>query len=322
MTFMKLEKIIISLSLLIFCSCRQDDPQLPGKILIERQDGVCQIYDGSVTPTTEFKLKQGPVINYSGLTWANQTETFFGTESIDDGGREDYRSNVVRFDLQGNIINKIFETKKGQIVGFTYPSRTDSLLLFTIETIRSLKSDPIEGLNRMRSILTLDLRANKVIDTLRNLGYSNTFQAYENPWLFDETGFIYVLFEDRERKNKREMAGVYRYNLLDRTSKLIIPNGKHAIASQKSNRIAYIRDKSIFVMDIDSGNEKKVYRTSYNEGIRHINWSPDDKYIYLAYSKNYFFDIFTTGEKLVNISTGDELALEHIGHGFQMYTWR
>jgi hypothetical protein len=318
-------KTIVSLfflfALLIF-GCNQEKMKLPGKIVVKRTTGECEIYEGSITPVKRFKLKQDASVDYSGLHWANRSDTFFGTESIDSGARKDYKSNVVKFDLSGNLISRIYESEKGQIVGFTYPSRSDKWLLFTSEKVGDLNENPLEGLMRMQSIFTFDLSSNKVVDTLSDVGYSPFFQIHENPWLYDETGFIYTLVEDDGQENDQKVAGVYRHNLFEPGSKLIVANGRYAVASQTSNKIAYIKNKSIFVMSLDDNIEKEIYATAFNEGLRDMHWTPDGRYIYLVYSRNYVFNLFTTGEKLIDSLTGDELEIEGIRHGSLMYSWR
>lgn len=300
-----------------FFSCNQDPIKLEGKIAMKRQGGLCQIYEQSPVPVKEFKLLNKSDRKYFGLVWANQTDTFFGTEFIDVGNLDSVRGNIGRFDINGNLIDTVFEANRGSIAALAYPSRTDEWILFTIQEVGGLKDNPIEGLNRMMSIAVMDMKSRKIVDTLHDVGYSSTFYLYENPWINDERGFVFVKLEE-----SNDAAGIYFYARADQSVNLIVPNGRHAMASPKNNDIAFILEGNIFLRNLDNGEQREIYSPSFNEGIRDIHWSPDGKYIYLLYSNDYPFNLFTTGEKLIDVSTGEELLIESVGHGGQIYTWR
>jgi hypothetical protein len=104
----------------------------------------------------------------------------------------------------------------------------------------------------------------------------------------------------------------------------LVPGGHFAVASPVRKEIAYMKDKSIRVLNLDNNNDKIIYEIGSKEKVPDIHWSPDGKYVYLAYF-NYHFglsDLFTSGEKLIEVSTGREMSFAKIGHGFHPYTWR
>lgn len=54
-----------------------------------------------------------------------------------------------------------------------------------------------------------------------------------------------------------------------------------------------------------------------------MHWTPDGESIYFAYKYRWGIgDMFTTGEKLINASSGEEKPFMKIGHGFKPYSWR
>ena len=121
----------------------------------------------------------------------------------------------------------------------------------------------------------------------------------------------------------KESAGIYVYDLETDEHTLLVPDGRFAIASPNSNKIAFMKEKSIWVLNLDDSTEMMLYQFRPKEKVPNMHWTPDGKYIYVV-SFNYYgvSDLFTSGEKLIEVSTGREVSFKKISHGFNPYTWK
>jgi hypothetical protein len=304
---------------------------LPGKIAFRNvMDSVYTVYENSDTAKLRLKVRNDKQARYRGFTWLNTKDCFLGTEYIPSEIREDNKGNVAIFDLSGKLIERIYETRNGENVGFTYPSRSDKRLLFIIDTVGDLSINPLEGLMRMESIIIMDFQQKTVIKKILNVGIIPSFDICESPWLYDENRFVYSLAAGVDIKLKGESVspqqerppGIYLYNVLTGKEELIIPNGSCAIASPTSNQIAFIKEQAVMVMDLTDNSSKVIYKIGSKETVKNIHWTPDGKFIYFVHTNYYIFNFFTSGEKLIEISTGKNIPFKKIGQGFGYYTWK
>lgn len=303
---------------------------LPGKIAVSSSEQVCSIYDNSRVSKLQFNLRNGKTITYGGLAWLNQSDSFVGTEYIEANGRGIYRGNIVCFDITGRISRRIYESMDNEIAGDSYTSRNDKWVLFTTQKRGDPKTAPFEGLTPMLSLVIMDFTQKKIIKRIDSIGRSPNIQLHESPWLFDESSFIYSvsgenrLVNDGDTVNPIEegVAGVYVYDLNIDKRKLLVPGGRLAIASPVSLQLAYVKDQSIWVLDLKDKTEKLLYEAGSKEKISNIHWTPDGKYIYLVFFDYYLMDSFTSGERLIEVRTGEGMQVKGIGHGFRKYTWK
>lgn len=317
--------------LLISCTVNQEkEIPLPGKIAVSKPDGTFVIYDSSGI-AQQFQLRDDK-ISYSGLRWMHSRNSFVGVEYLQTESGRTNQGNVVRFDTGGKIIERIYESERGELAGDTYLSWDDKKLLVTTEKIGNNKDNPLEGLARKQSVMILDLKQKKIIKEIQNIGSSPNLQIEESPWFPDGNRFVYSLTSGRRIINEGEVinpldngyAGVYVYDLIKDESKLLTAGAHFAVASPINNSIAYIKKNSIAVLDLNSNHEIIIYEFGEKDKITNIHWTPDGKYLYLAYFHYNLglSDLFTTGEKLIEVSTGNEVLFNKIGHGFNPYTWK
>lgn len=310
------------------CMMTTTEPHLPGKIAIEYLNHQCRIYENSDSAHIGFTAVNNDSANYGGFTWLNQRDALVGCEYIEGNTRDDYKGNVVVFNLKGQIVERLYEAQKGEIAGFTYPSRLDKYLLFTEQKVGSLKINPIEGLMRQNSILIMDLQNRQIIKKLENLGSSPNFEINESPWLYDENHFIYSISTQNgiQAENisqpKNDPAGIYICNLNTDQKKLLIPDARLGVCSPADVQIAYIKDQSIWIMNLKTNSKQILYKGGSGQKFRNIHWTPDGKYIYVAYFNDYPFNFFTADEKLIEVSTKKAISFKKIGQGFEMYTWK
>jgi len=306
---------------------------LPGKIAFRKlMKHQCFVFTDSDTATTSFKVRNDKDVQYSGFTWMNLEDSFVGTEIVVGTKRNDYRSNIVQFDLSGEIIDRIYEAERGEIAGLAHPSSRDRKLLFITERIGNVNTNPLEGLMRMNSIVIMDLQERTIIKRIDSIGMSANLQIAESPWLKDENRFVYSISTENKlisdgdvfNSGDDESEGVYVYDLTKNQKRLIVPAGRFAIASPIRDQIAYIKDNSIRVMDLSTNEERIVFEFDSKDKVINIHWTPNGASIYVAYFHYYFgsYHLSSSREKLIEVSSNRELSFKNIGMGFGYYTWK
>jgi len=330
---MMVSLIFLNWMLIYSCNIMDSGKALPGKILVSKsQEHEYFIYENSDISKSSFKLRYDKEAKYSGLTWLNMKDAFVGTEGISGLTMMEYRCNIVEFDLSGKVSERIYEAEKGELAWPWYSSRDDKYLIFTTHREVDPKIYPFEGLTPMLSLVIMNLEQKKVIVKIDSIGRFPNFKIEESPWLHEGYRFIYSIDGGTKLKLQGEEKlinpvetpeGVYTFDVTSGERKLLVPGGRSAIASPISNQIAYEKDNSIKVLDLKTNKEKTLYKYSSKEKLRGKHWTPDGKYIYFAYTYQWGIgDMFNTGEKLIEVSTGKEKPFKKIGHGFTSYTWK
>lgn len=327
---------IIFLNWVFIYSCNMinsGDP-LPGKIVVSKsQEREYFIYVDSDIPKSSFKLRDDNVVSYSGMDWLNTKDAFVGTEGIPGLTRMEYRCNIVQFDLSGKITDRIYEAEKGELAWPRNSSWDDKYLLFMIQREADPVKYPFEGLAPMVSLAVMDLEQKKVIVKVDSVGRFPNLWIAESPWLHEGYQFVYSIYGGTKFKleGQEELInpvetteGIYLFDVLSGEHKLLVLGGHSAIASPTSNIIAYEKENSIRVLDLNTNEEKIIYKHSPKEKLRGTHWTPDGMSIYFAYT--YYWGIAdelkSNGEKLIDASTGKEEPFKKIGHGFESYTWK
>jgi hypothetical protein len=325
--------IFIIYSAFVSCDMKNEVVILPGKIVVSKSvDHEYSVYVNSDTPTSSFKLPKDKVVEYSGVDWLNTRDAFIGTESINGLTAREYRCNIVEFDMSGRMSERIYEAETGELAWPEYSSWDDKYLVFTTHRYMDPKIYPFEGLMPMLSLVIMNLEQKKVVAKIDSIGRSPNFIIDESPWLQDGYRFVYSidngtklrLVDEAKPMNSAESTeGIYLFDVSSGEGKLLISGGRSAIASPTNNQIAYEKENSIRIIDLISNTEKIIYKYSSKEKLSSKHWTPDGKYIYLAYSYHWGLgDLFTTGEKLIDVSSGKEKPFKKIGHGFESYTWK
>lgn len=325
-------RMLMALYIAIFifsCTVTEREMLPPGKIAVSSK-GYYSVYDSSGVKTHELKLQENRQFWHSSLLWLHTQDAFVGIEGLKTATGGTSKSNVVIFDLDGNITERVYEAKENEIVGYAYPSWSDKLLLFTSSIMGKVEGNPLQGLSSKQSLVIMDFENKRVIKRIENIGASPGLQFEESPWLYDEHRFVYSISGENKVMNEGQevnpigprTAGVYLYDIDSDHHTLLVPGARFVIASPNRNEIAFIKEKSVMVLNLDDNTTKTVYEIGKKEKVPDIHWTPDGKYIYLVFFDYYVADLFTSGEKLIDVDTGNEMPFKKIGHGFTPYTWK
>lgn len=288
------------------------------------------MYDNSAIPRTLFKITQDSIIHRSGFTWMNHEDFLIGTESILGSIREDRKSNIIKVDLNGKVIQKLYEAEKGELAWPLYTSWDDKYLLFTSNYLADPSIYPLEGLSPMVSLVIMDLNSEQIIIKIDSLGRLPNLEFKESPWLHDNQRFVFSLCDNIRLKSNdtpinpiHNKKGVYLYDITLKTKKLIIPEGKSAVVSPDENLIAFEKNNSIRILNLDTGIERTLYDYGDNVIIHNKHWTPDGDLIYFTYKYKWGFDYFYyNNEKLIDVNSGNEVAFEKLDLGYNSFSWK
>jgi hypothetical protein len=326
--------IVLNWFIIHSCSMINSGDPLPGKIIVVNSHiQEYFIYVDSNTPKSSFKFVDDEETNYSWIQWLNTKDAFVGTEGILGSTPMEFRYNIVQFNLSGEVTNRIYEAEKGELATPRNSSWDDKYLLFTIQREVDPVKYPFEGLVPMVSLAIIDLEQKKIVVKLDSVGRFPNLRIEESPWLYEGYQFVYStgagtkfnLEGQEELINPPETEeGVYLFDVLSGEHKLLVSGGRSAIASPRSNQIAYQKDNSIRILDLNNHKEKIIYNYSRKEKLINMHWTPDGESIYFAYT--YYSGIAdilkNNGEKLLDSKTGEEMPFKEIFHGFHSYSWK
>jgi Tol biopolymer transport system component len=268
---------------------------------------------------------------YSIGDWLNKEDNFIGTEHIPGDNPMQYKCSIVKFDLHGKIIDRIYESEKGELAWPESTSRDDKYLLFSTHKKKNSRLNPLDGLTPELDIHVMDLTQKKIIRTIKKLGVSPNIDFDECPWLLDGKSFVYSVSGQTKvysgsslinPENKK--PGVYLYSLDSDETKLIVEDGYNAVASPTNNQIAYEKDESVYVLDLDTQKEKMIFENDdKDERVIDIHWTPDGQSVYFALFEQQMIGIAQTYiEKLINVNTLEEVRFKKTGLGFRSYSWK
>jgi hypothetical protein len=325
--------LIVACISLVSCSDSKKKINLPGKIVVSTKSDTCYVFDNNFdSAIAVFSTRANKTEYGSGLIWSNQGDNFWGVELFEAPPKGIYKGKIVRFDLSGKIIDTIYSPLDNEIPGFAYPSRNEKMLLFTSRKLADINKNPLGALTEPDDLFVMDLTQKKITGKIEKIGAVPNFSLEESPWLYDGQHFIFSIATETEvsvtgsatRSVKETPAGIYIYDVKSNQKRMLIPGGSFGICSPVGTQIAYIKNKSIWMMDIQNNTEKLVYKADSKQRIVNIHWTPDGKNIYVAFFTYYlgFQDLFTTGEKLINVRSGEEIVFNAIGHGFKSYSWK
>lgn len=303
--------------------------QLKGKIAVENDSSYVRLIHMGSGQTNSFKLRYDD-IKYNQLIWLNAEDNFLGTETVQGPTRGDYRSNLVKFDPFGKLLDTIYQAKPGEIIWSKYPSWDDKYLLFTTRQLTDPKLHPFEALTPMLTLHIMNLAEKEVIETIDSIGRSPNYQIHESPWLHEGKRFVYSISTVANLSHEGEIvnptiqaSGIYIYDFDGRVSNLLIAGGSYAVVSPTRDQMAYVANDSIGILDLETKENRIIHTLGMNRKVLSVHFTPDGENIYLAYFT--FASIgnsYKSEEKLISVSTGKERVFKKLMHGFGQYTWK
>ncbi len=317
---MFLSKTKLVVVCILFCSCGSGQDQKVSIIgrtaLFDSRNNIIHLRIDS--SWREIELKGDKKKSYSGLILNNTTDNFLVVEYSQNKSGRTVEGDIIEFNINGDSINNVFDSKTGELAGNLCLSKNDTKLLFTFENDYFNPSDPIGQLNRPINILIMDFKKREIIKKLDTVGMSLNVWINDAPWLSNENSFIYDfrtdrkirMYNDTSEERLTKQAGIYLYDInLDKHS-LLIPDGFSGVVSPLEDKIAYLKDKGIHVYNVNTKSNELLYSLSNKEKTAFVKWTPNGKYIYFeSYSVNNFG---SDGAFLIRISDKRKIKTDWI----------
>jgi len=260
----------------------------------------------------KIELKGDSTKDYSGLILANTSDEFlvieYSKSKVYPTGRT-VEGDIVKMNLKGEVIDKIFDCEQGELTGNLALSKNDSKLLFTLEHDYFNPDDPIGQLNRPVNIYVMDYKSRSIKNRIDTVGLSLNAWINDNPWLSDEARFIYDFRTDRQIKMASdtstsaptEQPGIYLYDLTRKKQELLIEGGYSGEVSPTADKIAFLKDKKVCVYDITTKTTEILYTLKSNERTAYVDWTPDGDYVFFRRFKDYPLTLFTSSRTLIRL---------------------
>ena len=273
----------------------------------------------------KLELKGDSTKDYSGLILANTSDEFlvieYSKSKVYPNGRI-VEGDIVKMNLNGEVIDKIFDCEQGELTGNLALSKNDSKLLFTLEHDYFNPDDPIGQLNRPTNIYIMDYKTRDIIKIIDTIGLSLNAWVNDSPWLSDELRFIYDFRTDKQIKmvtgtSKSTPAGqpgIYLCDLKENKSTLLIELGYSGEVSPTADKIAFLKDKKVCVYDITAKTTEILYTLKSNERTAYVDWTPNGEYIFFRRFKDYPLTLFTSSRTLIRLK--DKKVMKVKDHDF------
>ncbi|NVO32865.1 hypothetical protein [Hymenobacter lapidiphilus] len=285
---------------------------------------------GSRTQTA-VALGRGQEAEYSGFKWLNTEPALLGMERHLGPTPAADRYRVARFSSAGQLLERGYEAPVGEQAWPASPSRDDRYWLIFSKSLHN--DDPLAALMPVVALTVLDRHCPDKTVRLSGFGQLPNLELNESPWLCRGYRFVYSLEYSTQvqivgRPTTRFQgapAGVYLYDVAKGQRRLLVPGGRGAVASPVAYGVAYEKDHAVRVLDLTTGLDRTVYRSSPRERLQGLHWTPDGTRLYFAYTRYWgpaAWGLFTTGEKLIECSTGKERPFLGLQLGFTSYSWR
>lgn len=294
---MFLNRIKLFIACILICSCGSGQDQ---EVTIKGRTAVFDSRKNIIhfrldTSWKEILLKGDKNKSYGGLILNNTRDSFLVVEYTEERPGRIIEERIIEFNLSGDREDTVFNCKANELVNDICLSKNDNRLLFTMITQYFNPSDPRGQLNRPVSILIMDFKKRKTIRKLDTVGTQLNVWINDAPWLSDETKFIYDFRTDRQIKKYNDTSiekttrqtGIYLYDInLDKHS-LLIPEGYSGEVSPVEDKIAYLKDKGIYVYNINTKSNELLYTLSNQEKTAFVKWTPNGEYIYFETGSVY-----------------------------------
>lgn len=286
--FLSRTKLVVVCILLYSCGSRQNQ-----EVTIKGRAAIFDSHKNIIhlrldSSWKEIELKCDINKSYDGLIISNKTDNFLVVEYSQNELGRITEGDIIEFNINGDSINKIFDSKRGEVVGNLCLSKSDAKLLFTLQNDYFNPSDPLGQLNRPVNILIMDFKKKEIIRKLDTVGMSLNVWINDAPWLSNESSFIYdfrtdrkiKMYNDTSEERITEQPGVYLYDINLNKNSLLIPDGYSGVVSPVEDKIAYLKDKGIYVYDVNTKSNDLLYSLTKKEKTAFVNWTPNGNYIY------------------------------------------
>jgi hypothetical protein len=250
------------------------------------------VFSGNQTDTIDLTVFKGhefidPVIN-------NAKSDFYLHEYWKNNDLKSYYHQIIKLDFKGNIIDTIYRALDNEDITSYMLSTNDNLLVIRSndyhEWLKSSRSDitmftpPFDSTKYQIDYKIINVATKEIV---KQFNLESTFSIpdfNENSWA-PNSDKILVTSKDINSYPDRKTDKIYIYDLSANFFTLV-DTGYNAIwCPIDENRIAYQKEKNLFLYNIEKNSRILIKTLGEKENIREIRWTPDGKYIYYNYCR-------------------------------------
>lgn len=299
---MKIDRLLIPILTFIIISCGSrfdgETAVIGREATLDTDKNIINLRQDSTWHKVE--LKGDTTKHYGGLEWSNTTDDFLTIECSNNEVGRLVEGDIVKVNKNGELIGKIVDNKSGNLIWGMSLSKNDNKLLFGVKLDYFDPENPLAQLDLPITYFIMDYKKNEIVKKLDTVALSNNVWINNRPWLSDENRFIYDFRTDRKMKladGKSEnespgQSGIYLYNIETDEYSLLISGGYSGEVSPTADKIAYLKERGIWVYDINTKTNELLYTLNKKESTSSVEWTPDGQYIRFTSYEDYFYDFF------------------------------
>lgn len=299
---MKIDRLLIPILTFIIISCGSrfdgETAVIGREATLDTDKNIINLRQDSTWHKVE--LKGDTTKHYGGLEWSNTTDDFLTIECSNNEVGRLVEGDIVKVNKNGELIGKIVDNKSGNLIWGMSLSKNDNKLLFGVKLDYFDPENPLAQLDLPITYFIMDYKKNEIVKKLDTVALSNNVWINSRPWLSDENRFIYDFRTDRKMKladGKSEnespgQSGIYLYNIETDEYSLLISGGYSGEVSPTADKIAYLKERGIWVYDINTKTNELLYTLNKKESTSSVEWTPDGQYIRFTSYEDYFYDFF------------------------------
>lgn len=313
-------KKLFPLIILISFACSRETISLTDqKIVVRPSDPRGRYYLYYPFSDERYILRFDSLVHFSALNWTHTTDQLIGNAYKQSRKYGTVGGNILRFNREGIPIDTVYACPQYEIPGSHFLSYDDRLLAFTSHIRHPYNPKrPLAGLSEPGSLSVMDMATGKIIMRRDSLASYMQLWLDEWPWLPDNQRFVYSLTRNRFTVKEDPKfpphgynplpvkRGVYLFDIRTMRDTLLVENGINAVSSPVDNKVAFLLDRNIWIMDLNTQTMVRIYKHRYKERINDIHWTPDGKYIYAR-----GFTWLSTDEKLIDVKTKKRFSISH-----------
>ena len=302
-----MKKILLPLLLVVLGCGQKFEPDLSGwqAYAVPARPRVYVEIDGRAR---EIELPGGEGTTYRFAQWTMVQDHMLLSHIVKTETCYDYQ--IIEIDTTGTILDTIYTAPPNTPVNFKL-APNDSLLL--LKTYVDVCED--NG-NDFKYTFYNRYTRKSLADTIR-VGNAGGIMLNETVWSPDSKRVILSAWSGMEIK-------AFVYNLATKDTTFIDMGSNFIWSPIDKNLIAYIKDYSIYQINLETGSKEIVYQGKRKKKVMNFRWSPDGDFL-MIHIKGYLLNIesgMTSKPANIYLSMKDKSESSVFYHDERIQTWK
>jgi hypothetical protein len=308
------------------CNKKEDinsHPVLPGIILYQTYDWYKNTKDGSCCFSEYYIYENGE--SYKTSIPTDRPNSMYEIKWLKNGGKIiGLRENEITIsDTTGKHFYTLYEIENFRIFDIT-PSPDNKNILWLNSKIVNHSENPYESFHPKPIIVLFDtiLKSTNILIEFKN---EERVLLSNQSWSPNCKEFIFTYYQhdntihvvglsNQNTQTTFDASGIYIYNLIDNTVKLLIESGENGVWSKCGRYIGFAQNGDIKVLDLIKNEIIHIRDRRKKESLVSMQWIPDTKILHCMHYYHFMqLDIFTVSPKN-RITIFDMDKLEYLNY--------